>query len=350
MKKIGIITYHHAINYGANLQAYALWKTIKKQNYEVEIIDYRPFKAIKQYFFGSHFLSHLIKAPRVENFLNTQLKLGKPTIYSRNNLQKQCQDYDVLITGSDEVWNINSFRGFDPSYFLDFNSQLGITKISYAASFGSTTTLGTYKEEISKLLSQFSAISVRDLNSLKLVTEEGKCLAKQVLDPTFIVGDYSEIMSDIQDNKKYLLIYGDILNSQEASLIKSLAKRQGLEIVSVGCNNKIADKNLPTVSVADWLGYYNKASYVVTSFYHGTIFAIIFGKPFTFLSRANKSIKVNDLLKSLGLENRIFSTSIADVNNFIESSIELDYALTADKISSAISSSKHFLLEAISNG
>ncbi|WP_066376535.1 MULTISPECIES: polysaccharide pyruvyl transferase family protein [unclassified Anabaena] len=349
MKKIGIITYHHAINYGANLQAYALWKTLKNQNHDVEIIDYRPFKAIKQYFFGSSFISHLIKAPKVEKFLNTQIKLGKPTTYSRTNLPKQCQDYDVLITGSDEVWNINSFRGFDPSYFLDFSSQEGIKKISYAASFGSTTTLGIHQEEISKLLGQFSAISVRDLNSLKLVTEEGKCQAQQVLDPTFILGDYSEIMSDIKYDKKYLLIYGNVLNPQEADLIKALAKRNGLEILSVGCNNKIADKNLVTVSVSDWLGYYNRASYVVTSFYHGTIFAILFGKPFTFLSRANKSIKVNDLLKSIGLENRIFAPSV-DLNKFVEENLEIDYTPTVGTLSASISSSRKFLFDAIHDG
>ena len=40
MKKIGILTFHRAINYGACLQAYALKKYIKDQGNECDIIDY----------------------------------------------------------------------------------------------------------------------------------------------------------------------------------------------------------------------------------------------------------------------------------------------------------------------
>ncbi|AFY50747.1 Polysaccharide pyruvyl transferase [Nostoc sp. PCC 7524] len=347
MKKVGILTYHHAINYGANLQAYALWKTLKNHDYEVEIIDYRPAKAIKQYFFGSNFLSHLIKAPKVENFLTNKTKLSKPTVYTRSNLLKQNFDYDVLITGSDEVWNINSFRGFDPAYFLDFMSQSRISKISYAASFGSTTTLGSYQEEIKKLIQQFDYVSVRDSNSLNIIQEECKSKAIQVFDPTLILDDYSEITSNIKYDKKYLLIYGYILNSLEENLVKSLAKLKNLSIISVGCNNKFADKNIVVASIGDWLGYYKQASYVVTSFYHGAIFAVIFRKQFTVLERGNKSIKVNDLLESIGLENRVFSSGNANVNEFIEKNSEIDYSSKIDKLSAGISLSKTFILEAV---
>ena len=51
MKKIGILTFHRAENYGAVLQTYALQEYISKMssNYEVEVIDYRsPF--IEKYY------------------------------------------------------------------------------------------------------------------------------------------------------------------------------------------------------------------------------------------------------------------------------------------------------------
>ena len=38
--KIGIITFHRALNYGAVLQAYALHEYLKQCGYEVEIIEY----------------------------------------------------------------------------------------------------------------------------------------------------------------------------------------------------------------------------------------------------------------------------------------------------------------------
>ena len=43
MKKIGIITIHNSPNYGASLQAFALYEYIRQQGAKVEIIDlYRP--------------------------------------------------------------------------------------------------------------------------------------------------------------------------------------------------------------------------------------------------------------------------------------------------------------------
>ena len=43
MKKIGIITYHAAYNYGSALQAYATQKVVEEiTNQPVQIINYRP--------------------------------------------------------------------------------------------------------------------------------------------------------------------------------------------------------------------------------------------------------------------------------------------------------------------
>ena len=42
--KIGIITFHWGTNYGAVLQAFALQQYLERCGYEVEIINYVPFK------------------------------------------------------------------------------------------------------------------------------------------------------------------------------------------------------------------------------------------------------------------------------------------------------------------
>ena len=42
--KVGIITFHTALNYGAVLQTYALFRTLMKMGVETKVIDYRaPF-------------------------------------------------------------------------------------------------------------------------------------------------------------------------------------------------------------------------------------------------------------------------------------------------------------------
>lgn len=45
--KIGILTFHNAINYGGVLQAFALQETLKKEGFNVRIIDYQNESIMK---------------------------------------------------------------------------------------------------------------------------------------------------------------------------------------------------------------------------------------------------------------------------------------------------------------
>lgn len=345
MKKVGILTYHHAVNYGATLQGYALWQTVKKLGYDVEFIDYRPIKAIKSYFVNRYFVINIIKSIKIENFLNTYAQQAKFRVRKSSKLKETQLNYDIVIVGSDEVWNINSFRDFDTSYFLEFIQNEKTIKMSYAASFGSTKNLGKYSENICRLLNKFDSISVRDSNSLNLVINECNCEATQVLDPTFLA-DYSEIISQINPQEEYLLIYGFNLSFEEEHLIKFLADSKSLKIISIGFHSKIAHENLVSISTKEWLGYFKEASYVVTNFFHGTIFSIIFGKPFTTLGRGDKSIKISDLLGKLDLERCLFSSKL-NIHDFSEKNIAIDYTEVYEKLSKQISLSREFLVEGL---
>lgn len=128
MKKVGILTYHHAVNYGATLQGYALWQTVKKLGYDVEFIDYRPTKAIKSYFVNRYLIKNLIKSVKIDNFINRYAKQTNFRVRHKSQLEHKLLDYDTVIVGSDEVWNINSIRGFDKAYFFDFVKDKQITK------------------------------------------------------------------------------------------------------------------------------------------------------------------------------------------------------------------------------
>lgn len=353
--KVGILTFHHTTNYGATLQAYALWTTLTNQGYDVELIDYRPLGAVKYYLkqnLNRHLLANLVKSWKMRSFLLSNMRLNKKTFYTRADLKSFSHPYDVVICGSDQIWCIDTpFRGFDPSYFLDFiNHQTPCRKISYAASFGSTDNLGKHKEAISNLVGQFDAISVRDSNSLRLIQQECNKSATRVLDPTFL-GDYSKILSLPKLREKYLLIYHDRapMTSEEENFLRSLAKTQQLTIISVGKYNKIARKNFIDVSPEQWLGYFSKASYVFTNTYHGTIFSLIFKKPFTVLQDSGKSNKLKDLLNKLDLESRIL-VDPNSVESLSEESLTIDYDSVYEKIEKEVMKSKSYLFEAISDG
>lgn len=358
--RVGIITFHHSTNYGGTLQAYALWSIIKNQGYDVEIIDYRPYKAVKWYLrellpinkklqVNRHAVANLVKSWKTRRFLLSNMRLSQKKSYTRARLKDFYQHYDIVICGSDQVWCIDSplgFRGFDPSYFLDFiGSQNSCRKISYAASFGSTVNLGIHKESVCSLISQLDAVSVRDNNSLHLVQEGCGRPATRVVDPTFLI-EYSDVMTVPNIREEYLLIYnGAPMTTEEENFVKAIAKKKNLAIVSVGKYDRIADKNLIGISPSEWIGYFNKAAYVVTNTYHGTVFSLIFKKPFTVFRHAYKSIKLNDLLHHVGLEDRILSAPSSSVS--LDDFFNIDYDSAYEQLEKEISKSKAYLFEAL---
>ncbi len=346
---IGILTFHHTTNYGATLQAYALYKFIEEQGHTVEFINYQPQKAVRVYNETLYLKarkkdvpSNFIRDVNMKCFVNTKMKVGKQIYSNPEELKRAKFHYDAVIVGSDEVWNINSFRGCDTSYFLDFLDSR-TKKISYAASFGSTTDLKDKSDLISNFISGFDSILVRDTNSLKIVADECGSEAKKVLDPTFLI-DFKSIVKE-KPKKNHILVYGKIPDSL-ASSAKDFASKLGLPIISIGYRNGIADTNFLGASPEDWVSHFSASSYVFTSFFHGTIFSILFKKPFTVFSAEQKKNKLSDLLIDFNLHGRIHS--IAQKNNIDFS--DIDYHNVFEKIEEKRISSKKFLLDSLNYG
>ncbi|MFK0731116.1 MAG: polysaccharide pyruvyl transferase family protein [Gloeotrichia echinulata GP01] len=336
--KIGIVTYHFTSNYGATLQAYALSNFLMKQGYDVEFIDYRP-KSVrledrrylypKSYWLNpSRIMEARKKIINMNNFVDKHLKLSQKRFDTSECLNKYKHSYDIVICGSDEIWNINSTRGLDTPYFLDFISGKDARKVSYAASFGSTINLGTHKEKIYDFLSDFHAISVRDNNSYSLINQENFPIITKVVDPTLLgLGNYEDIIKLPNINNKYILLYGS-LDQKEAEYVKTLADKEGLDIISIGSRQKkylspFLKLNIFDIAPEYWLGYFYNASFVATKFFHGLLFSLIFNKQFIVFSHPQKTVKVKDILNPLGLESRLLDLSEAS-NSLITSN---DYDL-----------------------
>ncbi|MBW4614361.1 MAG: polysaccharide pyruvyl transferase family protein [Desmonostoc vinosum HA7617-LM4] len=360
--KVGILTFHHTTNYGATLQAYALMKTIERQGYEVEIIDYRPHSAIQYYRKDIQktlankrqlirpktivfLVNLLIKRLKMDSFLNSHIKLSRYRIHTNIELKNSVIDYHVIVAGSDQIWCLDSYRGFDSSFFLDFVNSKVFRKVSYAASVNNTNTLGDRQKVICELISDFDAISVRDSHSLRLIENECGRLATQVLDPTFLF-DFNEIKAVPKLKQKFLLVYHDgEMEPYQESFIKAIAEIGKLTIISIGTFKKIADKSLIAIGAEEWLGYLSKASYVVTNTYHGTIFAIKFKKPFNVFANKYKTNKIGDLLENLNLMNRLVGKE--ESNSIGENLLQLDYSLVDEKLEKEIFRSRAYLFDAL---
>ena len=151
MKKIEIVTFNRAHNYGALLQLFALQKKLIN-NYNVEALDYRcekiesgykkislknkkligKIKSIAKYLIFNKKINEKYKS--FNNFIDNKLKLSD-SIYSEKEIAMKCKNVDVFITGSDQVWNKNIVGELSNIYTLNFEYP-NAKKISYAASVG----------------------------------------------------------------------------------------------------------------------------------------------------------------------------------------------------------------------
>jgi polysaccharide pyruvyl transferase WcaK-like protein len=332
--KIGILTFHHAQNYGSVLQAYALFQLLSSEGHDCEFIDYRPWRALiyyaKDQYLTPLYHAYSLKSKCIQRFIQAYLPLSQDLYHTQKDLSSIKSSYDLILCGSDEVWNIESIRKFDACYFLNFAQHT--RKASYAASFGSTKDLGSYQFKIGQLLQDFDCISVRDANSRKLVERASGRIVINVLDPTFLADFEPLILKPTITN--YILVYGRLKTHQRA-VVKKFADARGLKIVAVGYFYLGADLNDLAIGPEAWLGYFANASYIFTDHYHGIIFSIIFKKPFTLFQRLRKYNKNQDLLNLLGLEDRISSTE------------EINYHQVYQKLSVAVADSFSYLVGVI---
>lgn len=81
MKKIGIITYHSAYNFGSVLQAYATQQILETLGYEATILNYR-MKSQYEYYSIIHtkqglksFLKDMLHLPQIKQYIDRKIDL-----------------------------------------------------------------------------------------------------------------------------------------------------------------------------------------------------------------------------------------------------------------------------------
>ena len=108
--------------------------------------------------------------------------------------------FDTVVLGSDIIWDY-SFEIFDKDPFL-FGSKLNAKKkISYAASFGTIKESEPIPEYVKKSLLDMDEISVRDLNSARIVEKIVGKKPEVVLDPTYL-WDFTKDSNVIKPDRK----------------------------------------------------------------------------------------------------------------------------------------------------
>jgi hypothetical protein len=306
---VGILTFHTADNYGAVLQAWSLKSVVGAMSHHVQVIDYRPRRAERRYLFNLLIrpsFGALIRYRLVHKYIRQHLNLTR-TVVDLERLKTVTAGFDAVIVGSDEVWAVKRFRPFDPAFYLGY-LPAGIRRISYAPSRGSSAETRVSDPRVGPWLSQLDALSVRDEPTGQWVESLTAREPVQVLDPTLLANPQPQQSVPILDTG-YLAVYGRPA-PLECTQIRAIADRLGLAIVSIGMRNAFADINRAGIGPDEWMAWMRGARMIVTTYFHGIAFAIIYRKSFYAIYRSGKKEKIQGLLDSIGIEKRCLEDSL----------------------------------------
>lgn len=369
-KKIGLFTMPLGTNYGGIIQLVALQGFLMQNGYETVVIDRRypvsVLKRIVKHFIEKNGIFDLKGiayqkeiASEINEFKSEHFKAITKPLYTNAKLTKEVQEqnFDAIVVGSDQVWRIDYMHGIWKNAFLDFVKNTDTKKISYAASFGKEKwEFDNFSNEIAAFLREFDAVSVREDSGVKICKEHLQLsTAQHVLDPTLLMGaDFYYRISQTSANSKKNEIFAYILDvdAHAENIIKeaeTVLKKTAYVIDDrkrINRHKKMKGYKKP--GVEEWLKSFMEADFVITDSFHGTIFSIIFNKPFITLANKKRGMtRFWSLLKKLGLENRlVYRDRNFDRKLFFH---KIDYTTVNNKIDVWRDFSKSFLVNAIEN-
>ncbi len=374
MKKIAILTQPLIANYGGILQNYALQIILKKKGYHPTTVNrvansqpkwrkllssiknntYNRFKGVNRRIFSTSEMDFITQ--NTKKFINKNISVSE-NIDSTHLLKKHFENtnYETVIVGSDQTWRPKMSADIY-NYFLDFlEDNDSINKIAYASSFGTNEwEFNSVQTERSKeLIQKFSKVSVRETSGIKLCNTFLNKEVIQVLDPTMLLHkeDYIDLFKNENlHNNKGIFTYILDKNSQKQNVIHEVESFYKLRCFTnqpqkeffTDLSQNLGDYVYPKIE--SWLKSFHDADFVVTDSFHGTVFSIIFNKPFlVLLNEERGASRFHSLLSQLGLEERL----ITDYNEF--SKDVLSKKIDFENVNKMVESLREISLDFLSN-
>lgn len=352
--KIGVITFHQALNYGAILQAYALQSFINENytNAAAELVDYRsPYlsrlysvksKNSKNPIYGSIRKAHfLLKKRFFQSFIKKNINISKP--YTPYTIENANSTYDKFIVGSDQVWNCN-LTDCDKNYLLAFSQP--DKRYSYAASIGISEIPLNVINEYVKELSCFRKISVRENQAIDTLHNIGltSIQIQQHIDPVLLLplDKWNRLCYQTKNIKSdYVLIFSVEYSNELIEEAVAFAKSKNMEVYYIGQRTKNADvKYFPLISIGNLLSLFRDAKYVFANSFHGTAFSIIFHKKFyvRMAHRDGRNSRIVNLLNQLSLSDKtcIETIDIESDWHHVDKVLDLERSRSKEYISGII--------------
>ncbi len=349
MKNIKILTFHNAENYGANLQAYALKEVLKDMDINPSFINYQDKHILKDYklirtnslksFFSSlwYMPRNLKRKKSFKSFCDTYLDGKTKKYYAKEDIEKDITREDILVAGSDQIFNPKLTGGLSDIYTLNFAKE-NTNKIIYGASVGNDELLEPNKEVYKEKLKDIECISVREENVANRLEKMLNKKVEKVLDPTLLLEKekweelvYKEKPVNL-DKTKYILVYTLFENIEITKIADYLSNKTGLKVIHFRKYNAYKNElmSMYTKGPADFVNAFKNAEYIVTNSFHGLVFSIIFERNFYALMPKSRGGRLKDLISLTGLDKRAVN-SLEDVKSK-EINEQIDYASVKNKL------------------
>lgn len=370
-KKIAILTQPLGLNYGGIIQNYALQKVLCDMNYEVVTVNRtynNTLTSIQQQWLDfkitiHHSLYRTQKLPetngnreRIKRYTNQFIRRNisiTKTLDTNEKIARFGEEnhFHAYVIGSDQTWRPR----YSPNiynFYLDFlASDTECRRVAYASSFGTDDWEYTPQqtEKCLALIQRFDAVSVREDSGVALCETYLQSKPQLVLDPTLLLTeqDYNTLLSNVPERKglfSYVLDQHndkqDIIRYCQNALGLPEFKNQALKSIHNSDSKNIEEYIMPPLE--GWLSGFRDADFVVTDSFHGTVFSIIYSKPFIAIANTQRGAsRFTSLLKQLGLESRLIFSQEELTDDLLHSSI--DYETVHDRLNALKSQSIHFL-------
>lgn len=365
MKKIGLITlcnHELKVNYGQVLQAYALYTYLKNCGHIVKVINYRPpysdegglcFRLLRKTFFYQEMYKkkkekkyYTKRNKKFYKFVRYVINITKPC-YTESDVLQEVKDCDVLMVGSDQVWNI---EGFDKIRLLGVDKK--IKRISYASSglFVENRDTDRIYKGMAKYWSNINNISVREESGKYIVEKYTNNEVEVVADPVFLLEEEQWRNKKRTINEPYILCYYLGGSKRYLHIIRYMAKKNNInKIIFIDAGNSENHTGIGdikrSVGPLGFVELISHAEMICTDSFHGVMFSIIFKKQFYLMKREDKhkstyssNERFRVMFEQWGLSNRM----IKNVKEY-DGLADINYELLYNKIDKYIDKSKKYL-------
>ncbi len=322
--KTGIVTHPLLTNYGGILQNFALQRVLRQLGHEPVTIDLVPEYPVYKYVRSlcktlllwfvpgkrRPFASYRTMADRnakVVDFCRKHITLTErvrrytPDIVARYGME-------AVIVGSDQVWRAryNRYPGYMEDMFLRFVKEPDVKKLAYAASFGIDE--WDYSPELTERCkehaAQFAGISVREASGVALCEKHLQVQAVHVLDPTMLLdrAEYEQVCKEVpKETSRFMAVYILDLSQSKKKIAEHMAQEKGLAVKYFSAHHNMK------LTIEEWLAMFRDAEFVITDSFHGTVFSILFNKPFLTIGNPGRGMaRFHSLLNMFGLQDRLY--------------------------------------------